>query len=43
MDDVILWQEGDTVTDLDTGQTGTIADAGDGEDLGTMTITWEGA
>jgi hypothetical protein len=38
----ILWQQGDTVTDLDTGNTGTIADAGDGEDLDTMEINWEG-
>lgn len=40
-DDVILFQEGRRVTDLDTGATGTIADAGDGEDVDTMEIEWE--
>jgi hypothetical protein len=41
METEILWQEGDTVTDLDTGDSGTIVDAGDGDDLDTMEIDWE--
>jgi hypothetical protein len=40
-DDDVLWQQGDTVTDLDTEDTGTIVDAGDGDDLDTMEINWE--
>jgi hypothetical protein len=39
--DDVLWQVGDIVTDLDTGATGTVTDAGDGDDLDTMTIVFE--
>lgn len=41
MDETIVWQAGDTVTDPDTGATGTIVDAGDGENLDTMEIEFE--
>ena len=41
--DEVIWQEGDTVTDPDTGATGTITDAGDGADVDTMEINWEQA
>jgi hypothetical protein len=37
----VLWQAGDSVTDLDTGATGTVIDAGDGNDLDTMTIVFD--
>jgi hypothetical protein len=41
METEISWQEGDTVTDLDTGDSGAIVDAGDGNDISTMEIDWE--
>lgn len=41
METDIIWQEGDTVTDLDTGDTGTIVDVGDGDNIDTMEIDWE--
>ena len=40
MDEIILWTEVDIVTNPDTGQTGTITSAGNGQDLDTMEIKW---